>query len=150
MDAQHLQNVQIDRTQLREIPRRQWVAAAPSRLLNGGLALGWIAYLWSVGFIGALIGSGASDAPVPQLSTIEEVILLALVVSLMGVLATVVAAIANNPLAPRMSALSAVSIVAILTTCGFAGHSISSWGPGAAGPAALGIASFMIMSRRAA
>jgi len=49
MDARHLTDVQIDRTTLREIPRREWKAAAPNRALHGVLAGAWLFFLWAIG-----------------------------------------------------------------------------------------------------
>ncbi len=146
MDARHLTDITIDQTQLREIPRREWVAAAPSHALHLGLAVAWVVYLWSIG----LFGGGESGAPLPELSFVDEVILLALLGTIMGVFATVGAALANHRATARISAVCAVAMVALGTTCGFAGHSISSWGPTTAAAAGIGFASLAIMSRRAA
>lgn len=146
MDARHLQEVTINRTELREIPRQGWVAAAPSRALHGALAGAWMFFLWSIG----LFSSPEPGAAVPQLSAVEEVILFALLGTIVAVLATVGLAIMNHRATARISTMCALAMVAIGTTCGFAGHSISSWGPTTAVAAAIGMASIGVMSRRAA
>lgn len=145
MDARHLDQVTIDRTELREIPRRQWTPAAPSRLLHAGLAAGWMLFLWSIG----LFSSSEDGGAVPVLSAVEEVILLVLLGTIVAVLATVGLAMMNHRATARISAMCSLAMVAIGTTCGFAGHSISSWGPTTAAAAAIGVASVGVMARRA-
>ena len=94
MDARHLTDVTIDRTELREIPRRQWEAAAPSRILHGGLALAWGFFLWTIG----LFSSPDPDAAVPAFSFVEEVLMLALLGTIVVVLATMGLAVMNHRL----------------------------------------------------
>jgi len=145
MDAQHLQHVNIDQTTLREIPRRQWVAAKPSLALHALLSVSWIAYLWSIG----LFSSPEEGGALPQLSFVDEIILVALLATIVGVFTTIGAALMNKAIAAPMSAISALAMVAIGTTCGFAGHPISAWGPSTATAAVIGIGSVMLMGRRA-
>lgn len=146
MDARHLHDVTIDQTELREIPRREWVAATPSHLLHLGLAAAWVVFLWSIG----LFAGSEAGTPIPQLSFVDEIILLALLGTIVGVFATVASALANHPVTSRLSMACAVVMVALGTTCGFAGHAISSWGPSTAAAAGIGFASLAVMGRRAA
>jgi len=48
-----------------------------------------------------------------------------------------------------VSAISAMSMVVIGTTCGFAGHPISAWGPNTGSAAVIALGSLAIMGRRA-
>lgn len=145
MDARHLTDVQIDRTTLREIPRRGWKAAAPNRALHGVLAGAWLFFLWAIG----LFSTPDPNAAVPVYSAVEELLLFALLGTIVAVLATVGLALMNHRATARLSTFCALSMVLIGTSCGFAGHAISSWAPMAAIPAAIGLASIGILGRRA-
>lgn len=146
MDARHLNDVTIDRTTLQEIPRREWEAAAPSRVLHGGLAAAWMWFLWSIG----LFASPDPNAAAPVFSVVEELLMFALLGTIVAVLSTIGLALMNHRATARVSTLCALSMVVIGTTCGFAGHSISSWGSLTGSAAAIGMASIAILGRRAA
>lgn len=122
----------------------QWVAATPARTLHAALAVAWMSFLWSIG----LFSSPSSDTVIEPLSFADNLALTMFLVTLMGIIAVVALAAANSRLTASVSAIAAVSMVVIGTTCGFAGHPISAWGPNTGSAAILGLASVAIMGRR--
>lgn len=145
MDARHLSEVEIDQTTLVAIERRRWVEAPQSRAANGLLATGWLLFLWSIG----LFSAGSGEAAVAPLSSTEQVIMTFVLATIVGVFGTLGAALANNRLASRLSAGCALAMVVLGATCGFAGHTISSWGPSTGIAAVLGLASLAVLGRGA-
>lgn len=148
MDSRH---VRAARPGVEAAPRIQqltaprWVAATPVRTLNAALAVAWLAFLWSIG----LFSAPQSDTVIEPLSFADNLALAMFLVTLGGIIAVVALAIANSRHTAIVSAGSAMSMVVIGTTCGFAGHPISAWGPNTGSAAVIALASLAIMSRRA-
>lgn len=145
MDARHLANLDIDQTTIPAIERRRWVEAPQSRLANGLLGAGWLVFLWSIG----LFGAGSGDGTAAPLSSVEEVLMMFVLVTIFAVFGVIGSAIANNRLTSRLSAGCALSMLVLGASCGFAGHSISAWGPSTGLAALLGMASLAVVGRGA-
>lgn len=130
--------------QVRRSKAATWVAATPARTLHGCLAVAWLSFLWSIG----LFSSPSSDTVIEPLSFVDNLAMMMFLVTLVGIVAVVAMAVVNSPRTATVSAVAALSMVVIGTTCGFAGHPISAWGPNTGSAAVLGLASIAIMGRR--
>lgn len=147
MDARHATKAQSAVETAPSIQRTatpQWVAATPARTLNVALAMAWMTFLWSIG----LFSSPSSDTVIEPLSFADNLALAMFLVTLMGIISVVALAVSNSRLTSSVSAIAATSMVVIGTTCGFAGHPISAWGPNTGSAAVIGLASLAIMGRR--
>ena len=125
-----------------QVPLR-WVAAAPSRALNLGLAASWIGFLYTLGFF----SSGSSSESADPLSFADTLALMFFLVILTGIMAVVGLALANHRATAAVSTIAAVAIVLLGATCGFAGHPVSAWGPDAGLAGAIALASLGVWSR---
>ena len=144
MDAQ--KSLEL-RERLAAIPRIaqrpvRWVAAAPSRVLNLGLAASWIGFLYTLGFF-----SASGETSTDPLTFADTLALLFFLVILGGIMAVVGLALANHRATAAVSAVSALAIVVLGATCGFAGHPVSAWGPDAALAGGIALASVAVWSR---
>lgn len=149
MDARHADAARSTIDTAPPVPRAtppQWVAATPARTLHAGLAILWMSFLWSIG----LFSSPSSDTVVEPLSFVDNLALAMFLATLIGIIAVVGMAAVNSRHTATVSAIAALSMVVIGTTCGFAGHPISAWGPNTGSAAVLGILSLAVMGRRQA
>jgi hypothetical protein len=148
MDARHASAAQSGvktAPKIQQIATPQWVAATPARTLNAVLAAAWLAFLWSIG----LFSSPQSDTVIEPLSFADNLALAMFLATFVGIIAVVALAVANSRHTAIVSAISAMSMVVIGTTCGFAGHPISAWGPNTGSAAVIALGSLAIMGRRA-
>jgi hypothetical protein len=148
MDSRKAANLKTRIASLPRISRRQteWTPAAPSRLLNLGLAASWLGFLYTLG----LFSTSSSEASSDPLSFADNLALLFFLVILGGIFAVVGLAISNHPATAAVSVGAAIAIIVLGATCGFAGHPVSAWGPDAALASAIAAASLAVMGRRAA
>lgn len=138
------------RAAIASIPRiaerpAQWVAAAPSRVLHGGIGAAWLGFLWTLGIFTPSGGGGAVD-----LSFVDSLALAMFLVTLAGIFTVVAFAISNSMATAPVSVVCGLAVIIVAAMCGFSGHPASAWGPDAVLAAGLVAVSLFVMGRRAA
>lgn len=138
------------RSALASIPRiasqpAQWVAAAPSRVLNGLIGASWLGFLWTLG-----VFTSSSGGEQITLNFMDSLALAMFLVTLGGIFSVVALAVSNASATAPVSVLSGLAIIVVAAMCGFSGHPASAWGPDAILAAAIVAGSIFVMSRRAA
>ena len=138
------------RAAIASIPRiaerpAQWVAAAPSRLLHGGIGVAWLGFLWTLGIFTPSNGGGAID-----LSFVDSLALAMFLVTLAGIFTVVAFAMSNSMATAPVSVICGLAVIVVAAMCGFSGHPATAWGPDAVLAAGIVAVSLFVMGRRAA